>query len=234
MDEEGTAAGTAAPVARISPERQCLTWSRVHLSNSTFIPPPRSGAASVVVGKKLYVAFGYGGGTGRLDDMYSYDFERNVWEEVQVIGTERPGCRENNGLVSLDNYIILWGGYSGEIWLNDLWRFDIQSHRWECIQESSDTGPAQEASFLMEDAATQPMALGPAWQVRGKAPSRRFGCVSVVHEGKLIVWAGFDGSRWLNCMCKFKGMTCIYGIASLTEPRCLQLLQYNALNTLQI
>ena len=40
-------------------------------------------------------------------------------------------------------------------------------------------------------------------QVRGKVPSRRFGYVSVVHEGKLIVWAGFDGSRWLNCMYVF-------------------------------
>ena len=35
--------------------RQSLTWSRVMLSNDSSIPPPRSGAASVVVKGRLYM-----------------------------------------------------------------------------------------------------------------------------------------------------------------------------------
>lgn len=35
------------------------------------------------------------------------------------------------------------------------------------------------------------------------APSRRFGYVSVVHEGKFILFGGFDGTRWLNDMFVF-------------------------------
>ena len=34
-------------------------------------------------------------------------------------------------------------------------------------------------------------------------PSRRFGYVSVVHNNKLVVWGGFDGSKWLNDMYEF-------------------------------
>ena len=36
--------------------------------------------------------------------------------------------------------------------------------------------------------------------VRGKVPSRRFGYVSVVHDNKLVLFGGFNGSRWLNDM----------------------------------
>jgi Kelch motif len=60
------AAGIAvivAPSSRLRLGRQCLSWSKVPVSpKSAFVPPPRSGAASVVVGGRLYVFGGYGGG----------------------------------------------------------------------------------------------------------------------------------------------------------------------------
>ena len=73
---------------------------------------------------------GYGGGTGRLDDFYSFDFDTTTWEQVHVLGDEKPGCRENNGVVISDSSrsIYLFGGYNGTSWLNDLWkvRHEIQ------------------------------------------------------------------------------------------------------------
>lgn len=33
---------------------------------------------------------------------------------------------------------------------------------------------------------------------RKVVPSRRFGYVSVVHQGKFVLFGGFDGTRWLN------------------------------------
>ena len=102
--------GPIPPQISPQPSRQCLTWNRIEQPVS--IPPPRSGAASIVVKGKLYVFGGYGGGTGRLDDFYSYDFEKNEWQEVHVISEYRPGCRENNGVVISDSSseIYLFGG----------------------------------------------------------------------------------------------------------------------------
>jgi hypothetical protein len=40
-------------------------------------------------------------------------------------------------------------------------------------------------------------------QVKGKVPSRRFGYVSVVHAGRLILWGGFDGTQWLVSEVKY-------------------------------
>ena len=165
---------------------ECLSWSRVPIRGG-IVPPRRSGAASVVVQGKLYVYGGYGGGTGRLDDFYAYSFDQGTWEEVKVQGTAKPGRRENNGVVISDSSksIYLFGGYNGTSWLNDLWEFDIESHRWTCIQESTDFPGPGEA------------------HAHGQVPSRRFGYVSVVHAGKLVLFGGFDGTRWLNDMFVF-------------------------------
>jgi Kelch motif len=95
---------------------QSLTWSRIPVCGpDALVPPPRSGAASVVVKDKLYVFGGYGGGTGRLDDFWSYSFKNSVWENVEVLSDRKPDCRENNGVVISDanRSIYLFGGYNG-------------------------------------------------------------------------------------------------------------------------
>ena len=190
--------GPAMPRISSQPSRECLTWSRVTNSHGN-IPPPRSGAASVVVKGKLWVFGGYGGGTGRLDDFYSYDFDTGLWEEVQVLSRERPGCRENNGVAISDSSrdIILFAGYNGSNWLNDMWKFDIETKCWTCIHQSSDP---------MADEPDAAVGVGPN-QVKGTIPCRRFGYVSVVHDGKFILWGGFDGMRWLSDMHVFEFKT---------------------------
>lgn len=75
-------------------------------------------------------------------------------------------------------------------------RFDIESHAWTCIQESSDPRPADETNMAIGDHDGE--MAGDV--VRGDVPSRRFGYVSVVHDNKLILFGGFDGVRWKNDM----------------------------------
>ena len=149
---------------------------------------------------------------------------------MKVLSDEKPGCRENNGVVISDSSrsIYLFGGYNGSAWLNDLWKvrratfrggsyfggifeffepltycmkFDIESQRWTCIQESSDVRPADETNMAIGDHDGDIAADVP--DIRGKVPSRRFGYVSVVHDNKLVLFGGFDGSRWLNDMYVF-------------------------------
>lgn len=147
---------------------------------------------------------GYGGGTGRLDDFYSFSLDTGIWEEVKVLSEAKPGCRENNGVVIGDSSrVYLFGGYNGTSWLNDLWMFDIDSQRWTCIQESSDPRSiADETSLALGDAPRAPPA-----SVQGQVPSRRFGYVSVVHSNKFVLFGGFDGTRWLNDMHEFDFIT---------------------------
>ncbi len=61
LDPESIGAGPLnfppAPILspRLHKDRQCFHWSRVILSPDSINPPPRSGAASVVVQGKLYM-----------------------------------------------------------------------------------------------------------------------------------------------------------------------------------
>ena len=75
----GGIASSASP--KIDPRvQQALTWTR--MAPGGVLPPPRSGAASVVVKGGLYMFGGYGGGTGRLDDFYCFDFEAKRWSQA--------------------------------------------------------------------------------------------------------------------------------------------------------
>lgn len=191
---------------------QHLTWSRVSLPLGSVVPPRRSGAASVVVKGKLYMFGGYGGGTGRLDDFYSYSFESDAgWERVEVLPeSPRPGCRENNGVVIGDcSRMYLFGGYNGSTWLNDLWMFDIDTRAWTCIQESTATAAegggdvgadGSNLGIAVAGRVGQPTSSSPS---SSEGPSRRFGYVSVVHNNKFVLFGGFDGARWLNDMFEF-------------------------------
>uniref|UniRef100_A0A6V2E5J1 Uncharacterized protein n=1 Tax=Ditylum brightwellii TaxID=49249 RepID=A0A6V2E5J1_9STRA len=190
--------GEQTNMQRFQQDRQALTWSRVTPAAGSALPPPRSGAASVVVKGRLYMFGGYGGGTGRLDDFYSFSFDTCTWEEVNVLSAEKPGCRENNGVVIGDSSrVYLFGGYNGTAWLNDLWMFDIDTQRWTCIQESSDPRPHT------NDDSNSALGDHPRPRLGSTVPSRRFGYVSVVHNNKFVLFGGFDGSRWLNDMYEF-------------------------------
>eukprot|EP00574_Skeletonema_japonicum_P011210 CAMPEP_0201729950 /NCGR_PEP_ID=MMETSP0593-20130828/20574_1 /ASSEMBLY_ACC=CAM_ASM_000672 /TAXON_ID=267983 /ORGANISM="Skeletonema japonicum, Strain CCMP2506" /LENGTH=643 /DNA_ID=CAMNT_0048222387 /DNA_START=129 /DNA_END=2057 /DNA_ORIENTATION=- len=206
----------------IDKDHNNLTWSRMALSPHSSIPPPRSGAASVVVKGRLYMFGGYGGGTGRLDDFYQFSFDTNTWSEVEVLSTVKPGCRENNGVVIGDaNRVYLFGGYNGNSWLNDLWMFDIDTQCWTCIQESSDEyttgggGDGGQQNRLEHNERDHSLAVGAAAGGGGNdnnnnnntGPSRRFGYVSVVHDNKFVLFGGFDGTRWLNDMFEFDLIT---------------------------
>jgi N-acetylneuraminic acid mutarotase len=72
------------------------------------IPGPRSGAASVIVGNRMFMFGGYGG-SGRLDDFYEFNFETKVWSKVRYNGPS-PGVRENNGVVEYKGCLYLFGG----------------------------------------------------------------------------------------------------------------------------
>ena len=99
---------------------------------SAHFPGPRSGAAAVVEGGKLYMFGGYGG-SGRLDDFYEYDFASKVWTKLECRGGS-PGVRENNGVVVQGRCLYLFGGYNGTSWLNDFHEFNLDTREWRVVE----------------------------------------------------------------------------------------------------
>jgi len=142
-------------------------WREVEL-NSPCRPGERSGASGVVYQDALYVFGGYGG-SGRLDDIFRFDFPTKCWTQVHARG-DVPVGRENNGAVVYGNKMYLFGGYSGFTWLNDFLSFDFDASEWSRV---------------------------PFGQ-KGIVPTTRFGYVSSVHGDFMYIFGGYDGSAWLN------------------------------------
>jgi len=113
------------------------------------------------------------------------------------------GCQHRVWLVCFPHLIISLSlspsptQISGNCWLNDMWKYDIETKLWTCIQESSDPVPSDEPNAAMGDAVLDNSG------VKGPVPPRSFGYVSVVHNSKFVLFGGFDGSRWLNDMYVF-------------------------------
>jgi len=158
MDSSASGGGAVAPVRR---------WREVELTSSVK-PGERSGASGVVYKDALYIFGGYGG-SGRLDDIFRFDFLARSWSQVHAQGTA-PGGRENNGAVVHGNKMYLFGGYSGFTWLNDFLSFNFDTVQWASVPSG--------------------------W--KGTVPSTRFGYVSAVHGDHMYVFGGYDGSAWMN------------------------------------
>ncbi|CAM9089696.1 unnamed protein product [Chrysoparadoxa australica] len=167
------------------PGSRARSWRPVQINQGKrngcpSMPGPRSGAASVVVGKQMYVFGGYGG-KGRLDDFYSFDFDSKVWNVVESYGPS-PGVRENNGVVEYNGCLYLFGGYNGSNWLQDLHEFSLKTRTWRCVEPANPQ----------------------------EVPVSRFGYVSAAHGNFFVLFGGYDGTTWLNDVHRFDFSTSMW------------------------
>ena len=116
--------------------------------------------------------------------------------------------------------------------MNDLWKYDIETKHWTCIQESS--GPSSAATATAGIASTSSnnnmndnqndeltvsnhnnnnknshshgVMVPQQPVVQGKVPTRRFGYVSVVHNGKFVLFGGFDVRMLMDVPVLFVGV----------------------------
>ena len=74
------------------------------------------------------------------NDLWEYDPSSGDWNKLQDTDAQdsgRPVPRYGLGQARIGNHWYLFGGFGSEVGngpqLNDLWRFDLDSKRWECL-----------------------------------------------------------------------------------------------------
>jgi len=70
--------------------------------------------------------FGGYGGQDCLNDTWSFDTSTRKWTELQCIGSV-PSPRRNHTAVLVDDVMYVFGGYTGEIILDDLYALQFSS-----------------------------------------------------------------------------------------------------------
>ncbi|KAL2623041.1 hypothetical protein R1flu_003246 [Riccia fluitans] len=137
-------------------------------------PSPRSGHTAVRVGKSLLAVFGGLVEKKFLNDLNVLDTETMQWYRPECTGSGEsghigPSPRAFHVSVAIDCHLFIFGGRCGRKRLGDFWMLDTDTWQWA---ELSGYGELP--------------------------PPREFAAGASVGNGKIVIYGGWDGERWLS------------------------------------
>jgi hypothetical protein len=157
----------------ISPDGVCAL---VVPPSGTDIPATRYCHSAVVFEEKMYVFAGKCGGRNsnrRLQDLWAFHFQSKCWEACEQLG-DIPPSRSAHATFTCGRRMVMFGGRSSEgECCEDLYHYNFDNHMWTRIDTS----------------------LGPLF---GRARHS-----VVVHNGKVVIFGGWNGKKKLNDLIYF-------------------------------
>ncbi|KAI7906957.1 uncharacterized protein BX663DRAFT_465276 [Cokeromyces recurvatus] len=186
-----------------------MTWSQLKTNKSL---SDRRAHSTIIWNEGLYV-FGGGNGTNALNDMYRFDLKTEEWTEIKTINNTTARGYHSGTVVN--DKLIIFGGNDGKRCLRDFHILDLESLVWEHMEDIGIPSFAHSAiclgSFLFIIAGRNERQysnnllmlnlVNMNWETKiiyGQAPSPRGYHTSVLHDSRIILFAGYDGSVFLN------------------------------------
>ena len=130
--------------------------------------PCARNAHSITVVGKNLFLYGGHSGNKHLKDLYIFNSEINEWSEPNFFGSAPEGLRGHTATY-IGNKIIIFGGYDGKGRSNQLYLLNLENMNWEHVLDN-DKFPG----------------------------SRQRHSAIPINIGKIIIFGGFDGTKWLN------------------------------------
>jgi len=199
-------------------------------------PEERTYHAAVAWGRKMLVFGGFpsfpsfakwgafGGGDMAKNDLHEYDAEACSWARVEA-GGDVPSGRHGMTAVVAEGAVYVFGGYSGNAAMNDLFRLDVPvgggslgGCAWTRLQPSGTPPPPRWRHvswayggdvYVLGGSTREAQALNlgdlhcyrvaenrwEAVECAGEAPSARHDCTAVVHGEVVYLFGGNAGGR---------------------------------------
>ncbi|CAG9321906.1 lztr1_5 [Blepharisma stoltei] len=147
-----------------------------------------------VVSGKLYL-FGGDSYGEKLNDLWSFDINNNIWSNANVNGS-LPPARSDHAASSQGNVMVIFGGKGQSNLLNDIQTFNFISNSWTEISPSTST-----------------------------MPSPRYGSCIVYSSPFIFIYGGHTSTGYSSELWKFHTGTNTYellgnGPIELESPRC--------------
>jgi N-acetylneuraminic acid mutarotase len=123
-------------------------WTALAPAGAT--PPARAFAAGVDVPQRQWVVV-FGGASYAADfsnmtfhgDLWAYDIRANRWQQLQPVNAG-PSGRSGPAVWRVNDQLYVFGGINtaGGTYgaLNDLWRYDLRTNRWEQLTGQNQAG----------------------------------------------------------------------------------------------
>ena len=222
--------GTLIVIFGGSSDKQFLNDTCVlHLENGLWSrpvvgvgPSPRAFHCCAALGTDVYY---FGGRTGgrRHSDAWKLDTNTWEWTQLRFENGVKPDVREKADCIALDdNRILLFGGYDGIRWLNEVYILHVEELEWTMLKLSGPLPPPRSGHKLVmiqhrmllfggETAGGQYLSdlwalkglfgeESPRWvrmQLAGAQPSGRTGHSFTSVGTKLIGFGGQGDEGWL-------------------------------------
>ncbi|KAG6550536.1 hypothetical protein Mapa_007905 [Marchantia paleacea] len=137
-------------------------------------PSLRSGHTAIKVGKSLLAVFGGLEDKKFLNELIVLDTETLQWFRPECTGNGEsghigPSPRAFHVCVAIDCHLFIFGGRCGRKRLGDFWMLDTDTWQWA---ELSGYGELP--------------------------PPREFAAGASVGNGKIVIYGGWDGTKWLS------------------------------------
>eukprot|EP01095_Lingulamoeba_sp_RSL-Kostka_P001117 TRINITY_DN1159_c1_g1_i2.p1 TRINITY_DN1159_c1_g1~~TRINITY_DN1159_c1_g1_i2.p1 ORF type:complete len:645 (-),score=189.55 TRINITY_DN1159_c1_g1_i2:105-2039(-) len=116
------------------------TWKKLPYVNHT--PEKRHSHTSVIMNDKLFIFGGIGSASRNssqplmMNSLYYYDFIEKKWCVLfknDESNEDIPCPRWGHSAVVYEGKMYIFGGYSNQHYLNDLWVYDPESNQWELV-----------------------------------------------------------------------------------------------------
>lgn len=111
-------------------------WEKIQ-SATSISPETRDSHSCARIGNKMYI---YGGSTSEslLNEMWTFQFDKNVWRQLETKGETQPMEREGHSACVLeDRYMLIIGGWNSdtEKIFDDMYIFDTNNNTWRIIEK---------------------------------------------------------------------------------------------------
>lgn len=115
-------------------------WRQIEAEGA---PAARSYHVMASHAQRVYV-FGGCAASGRQNDLFAFDTEKQAWEKLEHTGTasEQPSVRGGPALFATADKVYVFGGFSGKE-MDDFWAYDLNGRKWEAVQAQGDRPTAR-------------------------------------------------------------------------------------------
>ena len=168
----------------------------------------------------------FGGSTGsnvNVNDVLEFDLTTNVWKDISPSTGTKPNGRQYPTSIYYNNKMVVFGGYSGSSYKNDVWEFDLTTNIWKNISPSTGTKPNGRAGhtsiyynnkMVVFGGSTDSSYKNDVWEFDltdnswnkindgsgddanpPTAPNKRHGHASIYYNNKMVVFGGYTGSN---------------------------------------
>lgn len=103
-----------------------------------------------MVGDRAYIMGGENNNGEMLNDLWEFNPENLQWTRLEPVDAQLPPVRIGHQMFSTSGAVYIWGGKNSFGSQRDVWRFDLEAHRWEA-RTSSPAALQHTAAVVRDD-----------------------------------------------------------------------------------